>query len=240
MIGCFRSGRNNHDNPVAKKAAAKKKADMTRVLFRICLFYHDRMYFMKKITFKIFALVVLIVIFIFLKAFGSGSGEVKKVATQKSHWFVLHRKANIEYLYFGEAGNVEKSTMLRKFSVKAGIPGEKPTPLPSLLGRDYWLVVGEEESKDNPETSPYFLRLDVPVTEEEPYGPVPYEECDGQCNWTLPGYFGLHGVNGDFSKLSELDAGSSGCVRHKDYDITYLYNLLDPKKEQIRYYIKDI
>ena len=79
-----------------------------------------------------------------------------------------------------------------------------------------------------------------PVSEEEPFGPTPYIECDGQCNWILPGAFGLHGVNGNSEKLSEFDLGSSGCIRHSNEDITYLYNLLDPEKEEIRYYIEDI
>ena len=69
---------------------------------------------------------------------------------------------------------------------------------------------------------------------------MPYTECNGQCNWILPGAFGLHGVNGDLSRLSIENPGSSGCIRHSDEDITYLYNNLDPQKEEIRYYIEDI
>ena len=102
------------------------------------------------------------------------------------------------------------------------------------------LLVRLLDAKDNTETAPYFLTLDIPVSEEEPYGPSPYLECNGQCNWTLPGYFGLHGVNGDETKLSDKNQGSSGCVRHSDEDITYLFNLLEPEKEEIRYYIEDI
>ena len=82
--------------------------------------------------------------------------------------------------------------------------------------------------------------IDIQETEDWPYGPVPYEECNGQCDWVLPGYFGLHGINGNLSKISEADLGSSGCVRHRDEDITYLFNLLNPEKEEIRYYIEDI
>ncbi len=102
------------------------------------------------------------------------------------------------------------------------------------------MIIDKVSAKDNPETAPYFLTLDVPVGEEEPFGPTPYLECDGQCNWKLPGYFGLHGVNGDNSRLSKDNLGSSGCIRHKDEDITFLYNILDPKNKEIRYYIDDV
>ena len=124
--------------------------------------------------------------------------------------------------------------------MKTGNPGERPTPLPQLLGRQYWLVNGKYETKDNPETAPYFLSLDIPVSEEEPFGPNAYPECEGGCNWILPGSFGLHGVAGNMEKLSADDPGSSGCIRHFDEDITYLYNLLDPQAEEIRYFIKDV
>lgn len=160
-------------------------------------------------------------------------------AQKKQYWFQLHRKSNFEYFYFGEPGNIEASELLRTFTVKTGVPGKKPTPLPQLVGRDYWLLVDKMESFENPETAPYFLVLDVPIPEAEPYGPEPYLECDGQCNWELPGYFGLHGIASDESKLAGENEGSSGCVRHYDKDIAYLYNLLDPKEEQIRYYIVD-
>lgn len=172
------------------------------------------------------------------------------IASKKSHWFVLHRKSGKEFLYYGTIGEANNSKLVRTFQVKPGISGFSPTPLPSLLGRDYWLVTKKESSANNPETAPYFLTLDVPVTQDWPYGPVPYEECSGpaspsgslggQCDWVLPGYFGLHGINGNASKLSKDDPGSSGCVRHNDEDITYLFNLLNPEKEEIRYYIKDI
>lgn len=84
------------------------------------------------------------------------------------------------------------------------------------------------------------MSLDIPISEEAPFGPRPYLECDGQCNWELPGKFGLHGVGGDNRRLSMDDPGSSGCVRHKDEDIRYLYNLLDPGKSEIRYYVEDV
>ncbi|MBI2621489.1 MAG: hypothetical protein HYW63_02470 [Candidatus Levybacteria bacterium] len=174
-----------------------------------------------------------------------GRGEIP--APKKSHWLVLHRKSGNEFLYYGIVGDVNNSKIMRKFQVKAGIPGQSPTPLPSLLGRDYWLITKKESSANNLETAPYFLTLDVPVTEDWPYGPVPYEECldfttgeAKQCDWILPGYFGLHGINRNLSKLSDEDLGSFGCVRHSDSDITYLFNLLNPEAEEIRYYIEDI
>ena len=168
------------------------------------------------------------------------AGSVQIVTPRKSHWLVLHRKSENEYLYYGTAGDMNSSKLVRKFQVKAGIEGSSPTPLPKLLERDYWLITKKEPSMDNPETAPYFLTLDIPTTGDWPYGPVPYEECGGQCDWILPGYFGLHGINGNTVKLSKEDQGSSGCVRHADSDITYLFNLLDPEKEEIRYYIEDI
>lgn len=166
--------------------------------------------------------------------------EVLSNQIKSSHWLLLHRKSNLEYLYYGELGDSTNSKLLKTFKVKTGVPGEKPTPLPKLLNRDYWIITQKLESLENPETAPFFLTLNIPVTEEEPYGPTPYLECKGQCNWVLPGYFGLHGINGDQTRLSDQDPGSSGCIRHRDEDITYLYNLLDPEKEEIRYYIEDI
>lgn len=159
---------------------------------------------------------------------------------QSTYWFVLHRKSNEEYLYKGIPGEQGKSEVVKVFTVKTGIPKERPTPLPKLVGKQYWLITKKESSKENPETAPYFLTLNIPAPSEEPFGPRPYEECNGQCQWVLPGLFGLHGINGDVSRLSEENLGSSGCIRHTDNDITYLYNLLDPKHEEIRYYIEDI
>jgi hypothetical protein len=169
--------------------------------------------------------------------------QEKRVVTHErskdNYWFVLYRKSNKEELYRGIPGDKERSKLLKTFRVKSGIPGERPTPLPQLVGREYWLITKKESSAENPETAPYFITLDIPAPTEPPYGPVPYEECDGQCDWILPGAFGLHGVNGDISRLSDENPGSSGCVRHSDEDITYLYQLLDPQKSEIRYYIKD-
>lgn len=165
--------------------------------------------------------------------------EKVTISDNKTHWFVLHRKSNVEYFYYGVAGDTEKSELVKTFQVKTGIPGERPTPLPQLVGREYWLLIKKESSAENPETAPYFLTLNVPGIEEEPFGPSPYNECNGQCNWVLPGAFGLHGVNGDETRLSKENHGSSGCIRHTDKDITYLFNTLDPQKEEIRYYIED-
>lgn len=158
----------------------------------------------------------------------------------EAHWFELQRQSNIENLYFGVPGDKEQSTHLRSFRVKTGIPGERPTPLPELVGREYWIITAKQPEPNNPETAPYFITLDVPAPEDEPYGPVPYEECNGeQCHWILPGAFGLHGTGGNPDKLADWDPGSSGCIRHTDEEITYLYNLLEPDKEEIRYYIVD-
>lgn len=169
----------------------------------------------------------------------SKKNENLKPENKNNYWLLLNRKSNIEFLYKGVPGDSKNSELIRTFNVKTGIPGERPTPLPKLLGKNYWVITSKQESKENPETAPYFLKLNIPVAEEEPFGPEPYEECAGQCNWELPGDFGLHGVNGDVSKLSEENPGSSGCVRHKDEDIAYLYNILNPQKEEIRYYIED-
>lgn len=157
----------------------------------------------------------------------------------EQYWFLLQRKSNIEKLYKGEPGLVEKSALIKQFNVKSGILGERPTPLPEKLGRKYWLITKKEEALNNPETAPYFLTLNIPVSKEEPFGPTPYLECNGQCNWILPGAFGLHGVAGDKTKLDKNNPGSSGCIRHRDEDITYLYKLLNPEKEEIRYYIQE-
>jgi hypothetical protein len=167
--------------------------------------------------------------------------EFSQITPQKqSHWFLLQRKSNKEYLYTGIPGEILKSHLLRTFDVKTGIPGERPTPLPQLAHREYWIIIDKKDSSDNPETAPFFLTLDIPGIDKEPYGPTPYTECNGQCNWVLPGSFGLHGVHGDISRLAKENPGSSGCIRHSDADIMYLYHLLNPQSEEIRYYIQDI
>lgn len=189
---------------------------------------------------KLVLLIILLIPLLGLFSFEKPKSDNETITPKKSHWLMLHRKSSKEFLYFGILGDANNSKLLRKFQVKPGIAGKSPTPLPSLLGRDYWLIVKKESSAENPETAPYFLQLDIPATDEWPYGPVPYEECDGQCDWVLPGYFGLHGIGGNSLKLAQSDPGSSGCVRHSDKDITYLFNLLNPEKEEIRYYIEDI
>lgn len=158
---------------------------------------------------------------------------------QQSYWFMLHRKSEKEILYRGVPGEPKQSTVIKTFTVKVGIPGERPTPLPTLFKREYWIITEKHAEPDNPETAPYFITLDIPAPSEPPYGPAPYNECNGQCDWIVEGDFGLHGIGGDKNKLSKTDPGSSGCVRHSDEDITYLYKILDPTKEEIRYYIED-
>lgn len=189
---------------------------------------------------KTFGLILILVILLIIGGFDAFKKEERVVIGEKAHWFELHRKSNVEYLYFGEPGKKSKSALVKVFKVKAGISGERPTPLPQVLGREYWEITGKVEVLDNPETAPYFLTLNVPVSEESPFGPSPYLECNGQCDWVLPGAFGLHGVNGDETRLGLENPGSSGCVRHSDSDIAYLYNLIDPAKSQVRYYIYDI
>jgi hypothetical protein len=194
------------------------------------------MIFIRKIFIAVFVL-----IFLPLLVFYFFSNQVKseKTAPKLEYWLVLQRSSNHEHLYYGLPGDENRSKLIKTFKVKSGIPKQRPTPLPQLLGRNYWLITDKFEVKDNHEISPYFLKLDIPYSEKFPFGPVPYLECNGQCNWELPGSFGLHGVGGDMSRLSVDNPGSSGCVRHSDEDITFLYNLLNPKKSQTRYYIFD-
>ena len=155
------------------------------------------------------------------------------------YWFLLERKSKQELLFKGTAGDKSKSIVVKQFKVNVGVENERPTPLPQLMGREYWHLIAKYEVKDDPETAPYFLTLDIPWSDEYPFGPTPYTECNGfQCDWVRPGSFGLHGIAGNPEKL--VDHGSSGCIRHTDEDITYLYNLLDPEKQPIRYYIEDV
>ncbi len=159
--------------------------------------------------------------------------------TERTYWLLLHRKTNVEFLFHGTPGDQIQSTLVKTFEVKSGEPQKRPTPLPRLMGREYWLIVKKFKTPDNPEIAPFFLTLDIPYSDKYPFGPAPYLECNGQCNWELPGSFGLHGINGDSSRLAPENPGSSGCVRHNDEDISYLYHLLDPEREPIRYYIED-
>jgi lipoprotein-anchoring transpeptidase ErfK/SrfK len=191
---------------------------------------------------KIAFLIILLIPFFGLLLFGSSKQEEQKINVNPeiAHWLLLHRKSGKEFLYYGAPGDAKNSKLVREFQVKTGTPGYSPTPLPKLMGKDYWVIVNKESSSENPETAPYFLQLNIPTSDDWPYGPVPYNECGGQCNWVLPGYFGLHGVNGNNFKLSIKDPGSSGCIRHSDSDITYLFDILDLDREEIRYYIEDI
>ncbi len=168
-------------------------------------------------------------------SFQQAQGVEQKI---DEYWFLLHRKSNVELLYKGIPGSASESALIKTFQVKAGVPGKKPTPLPQLLGKDYWVITKKYETFENLETAPYFLELNIPQSGEEPYGPEPYLECNGQCNWELPGPFGLHGVNNDNSRLTLDNMGSSGCIRHTNEDITYLYNLIHANGE-VRYYIED-
>lgn len=173
-------------------------------------------------------------LFLFIPFFQSR----EQPATQKEYWFMLYRSSNKELLYYGIPGERENSTLIKQITVKTGEPGEKPTPLPTLLGREHWNIVNAFSTQDHPDTAPYFLTLDIPHSDQEPFGPTPYEECNGQCNWELPGPFGLHGVASDSSKLTKDNPGSSGCIRHTDEDISYLFSLLN-NSWPVRYYIQD-
>ncbi len=191
---------------------------------------------------KTFGLIIILIVILLigLNLSDSNKNSNSPESSEKSYWFLLHRQSNKELLYFGEAGDTSNSALIKVFKVKTGMPGRRPTPLPQLLGKEYWTITGKFEDQDNPETAPYFLTLNIPVSEESPYGPVPYLECEGQCNWELPGAFGLHGNNGDPDKLASTNPGSSGCIRHSVEDITYIYNLIDPNNSQVRYYVYDI
>lgn len=151
---------------------------------------------------------------------------------------MLYRSSNKELLYHGIPGERENNTLIKQFTVKTGEPGKKPTPLSSIVGREYWNIINAFSTHEHPDTAPYFLTLDIPQSDEEPFGPTPYEECNGQCNWELPGPFGLHGVASDSSKLTKDNPGSSGCIRHTDEDISYLFSLLN-NSWPVRYYIQD-
>ncbi len=158
---------------------------------------------------------------------------------QNEYWFKLHRKSKKEFFYKGVPGEINESELIKVFNVNVGISGERPTPLPTLVGKEYWNIIAKFDTNTDPETAPYFLTLDIPWTDVYPYGPEPYTECNGQCDWVRPGSFGLHGIAANPEKLT--DAGSSGCIRHTDEEITYLYTLLNPSPENpIRYYIEDV
>lgn len=189
---------------------------------------------------KILLLLLLSIFTYFFTFFFTTSKDPLNFDLTTEYWLKLNRISKMEYLYLGVPGKIDQSILVNQFKVKTGIPNQRPTPLPFLVNREYWLIIDKKISKNNPETSPYFLTLDIPGIDTEPFGPTPYLECNGQCNWILPGAFGLHGINGDLSRISEENLGSSGCVRHADFDITYLYNILEPNKNPVRYYISDI
>ena len=119
----------------------------------------------KTLTLILTSIFLTIVLFIQLEV--SREGKVSRVSggvqQNKSFWFILYRKSNQELLYFGEPGNKNDSALIKVFRVKSGIPNQRPTPLPNLLGRDYWLITQKFETADNPETSPYFSTLNIPV-----------------------------------------------------------------------------
>ena len=178
----------------------------------------------------------------------------------RQYWFLLHRKTDVnatetEGLYLGIPGDPNNSELLKTYTVNTGIPFDDPTPLPQLVGMEYWLING---SITNPggTMGPYFITLNIPFDDVSPLcnnpdplnpngcnGPVPYNECgparNQQCYWTLGGNFGLHGTNGSSSRLT--DSGSSGCIRHSDADITEIYNTIQSQinSGQIRYYVTD-
>lgn len=168
--------------------------------------------------------------------------------TASNYWFLLKRSTNInapeeEILYFGVPGDTNNSTEIKRNIVNTGIPFDDPTPLPQLAGREYWLI-NSVQANPGGTLGPYFISLDVPYSNPQ-NGPVPYLECgpsrDQQCQWTLAGNFGLHGISGADGRIT--DAGSSGCIRHYDADITEIYNTLTPERINsgtIRYYIESI
>lgn len=195
----------------------------------------------------LFRILAVVIISLYLNAYPYNNfladeptqGEILSVSDENEYWLLLKRKSNIELLYHGKPGIESESSLVKQFVVKTGVEGKRPTPLPQLVHREYWLLTNKYSARDNLEIGPFFLKLDIPYSYTPPYGPEPYKECDGQCNWQTPGSFGLHGIAGDNSKLSSEDKGSSGCVRHYDGDIAYLYHIL-PEDKQIKYYIKDI
>jgi lipoprotein-anchoring transpeptidase ErfK/SrfK len=193
---------------------------------------------MSKFFVRLFSLLILLfIVNLFFPA--KQKTEISITEVKAEYWILLKRKSNLEHLYYGVPGKINTSTLVKQFKVKTGIPGKKPTPLPSLLNKSYWLIIDKYETQNNEETAPYFLKLNIPISTKPPYGPSPYLECNGQCNWEVPGPFGLHGVNNDPSKLSTSNPGSSGCIRHTNKDIIYLYKLLKPKENKVRYYIVD-
>lgn len=181
----------------------------------------------------------------------SGQGANAQISTpdESKYWLLLHRASKKEELWQGIPGDKNNSKRKEVFDVNPGIPGERPTPLPSKLGKEYFTIKTKRETypeeKNKLEMGNYFLIFDIGLSKEElqkdPFGPSPYNECgadkNSQCNWETPGDFGMHGISGVETKLT--DAGSSGCVRHSDSNMDDLYLLLKDVDYEIRYYIED-
>ncbi|MCL5113933.1 MAG: peptidoglycan DD-metalloendopeptidase family protein [Patescibacteria group bacterium] len=159
---------------------------------------------------------------------------------QDQYWLVLDRQSKEEYLYKGQPGNKDASTLIRSFMVNPGASGSTPTPLSNLVypAREYWII--NAAALDSPIPSdPHFLHLDIPFDNPNG-GPTPYTECGGlQCRW-IPGTFGLH--SSDMTH-PVVGPGSSGCIRHYSQDIDYLWSLLqnivNSREYSVRYYVKD-
>src|SRR5688572_16212552 len=78
--------------------------------------------------------------------------DQQKVA--QNYWFMLHRKSKKEFLYQGIPGDLANSTLVKEFQVNVGIEGQRPTPLPELVGRAYWNLIAEYDTAADPETAP--------------------------------------------------------------------------------------
>lgn len=166
-----------------------------------------------------------------------------------NYWFLLDRLNKKEYLFQGPVGVRDRKYLVREFTVLPGLSGQTPTPVPSKVTptREYWTFNSATLKSPVGDISnggqPGFLKLDIPY-DNSLGGPVPYLECGpsgtSQCNWNTPGAFGLHGVDNNHPLT---DPGSSGCIRHNNTDIQYLYNLLsnvvNNNPNTIRYYIED-
>ncbi|HRN70936.1 MAG TPA: hypothetical protein PLS49_07195, partial [Candidatus Woesebacteria bacterium] len=96
---------------------------------------------MKKIIF-LSLLIGLIGSLVLIQHSKGKQGEVAGVQEpQAQYWFLLYRKSGVEKLYYGQPGNEEQSALMKTFTVKTGVSGKKPTPLPQLVGREYWVIV---------------------------------------------------------------------------------------------------
>ena len=122
----------------AKNQTMKNRGIFFRLYFDMVSYFTMRA--QKVFIFSLlFALGVLFGVFGVLHVIRYQSKEVLSLQVQKqSYWFLLWRKSNVELLYRGISGDASKSELVKVFTVKTGIPGEKPTPLPKLLGKGYW------------------------------------------------------------------------------------------------------